>query len=360
VKIMPATWRDLNALRHLEQACFHLDAWTLMDLIGVLSFPRVVRLKAVDGDLMVGFIAGDERGSKKLAWIATLAVLPDYRRLGIATALLGACEDALTVPRIRLSVRAKNATAINLYRTPERACQECNSHKSLSDNGLSSYWIMAKLLPRRDGCRNFRETTQHLGYNCTMRLDQLPKPIFVDCPEALHRMIDDLAGQSIIAVDTEANSLFAYRERVCLIQFSTSESDYLLDTLALDDLSSLAPIFSNPCIEKVFHAAEYDILILRHDFDFSFARIFDTMVAARILGWDAVGLGALLQSEFSIHANKKYQRANWGMRPLPQDMLTYAQMDTHFLCSNGYTFLDSFAQSAENSPKSQRTLVVGA
>ena len=117
VKIMPATWRDLNALRHLEQACFHLDAWTLLDMIGVLSFPSVVRLKAVDGDLMVGFIAGDERGSKKLAWIATLAVLPDYRRLGIATALLGACEDALTVPRIRLSVRAKNATAINLYRT---------------------------------------------------------------------------------------------------------------------------------------------------------------------------------------------------------------------------------------------------
>ncbi len=164
-----------------------------------------------------------------------------------------------------------------------------------------------------------------------MRLDQLPKPIFVDCPEALHRMIDDLAGQSIIAVDTEANSLFAYRERVCLIQFSTSESDYLLDTLALDDLSSLAPIFSNPDIEKVFHAAEYDILILRRDYDYSFARIFDTMVAARILGWDAVGLGALLQSEFSIHANKKYQRADWGMRPLPQDMLTYAQMDTHFL-----------------------------
>jgi len=164
-----------------------------------------------------------------------------------------------------------------------------------------------------------------------MRLAQLPKPKFVDCPEALHRMIDDLAAQSIIAVDTEANSLFAYRERVCLIQFSTSESDYLLDTLALDDLSSVAPIFSNPDIEKVFHAAEYDILILRRDFDFSFARIFDTMVAARILGWDAVGLGALLQSEFSIHANKKYQRADWGMRPLPQDMLTYAQMDTHFL-----------------------------
>jgi ribonuclease D len=164
-----------------------------------------------------------------------------------------------------------------------------------------------------------------------MRLDQLPKPIFVAHPEALRGMIDDLAGQSIIAVDTEANSLYAYRERVCLIQFSTPESDYLLDTLALEDLSSLASIFSNPKIEKVFHAAEYDILILRHDFDFSFSHIFDTMVAARILGWDAVGLGSLLASEFGIHANKKYQRADWGKRPLPQEMLSYAQMDTHFL-----------------------------
>ncbi|MBG7610012.1 MAG: HRDC domain-containing protein [Anaerolineae bacterium] len=164
-----------------------------------------------------------------------------------------------------------------------------------------------------------------------MRLDQLPKPIFVANPDSLQQMIDDLAEQSIIAVDTEANSLYAYRERVCLIQFSTPESDYLLDTLALQDLSSLAPVFSNPKIEKVFHAAEYDIIILRHDFDFSFSRIFDTMVAARILGWNAVGLGSLLASEFGIHANKKYQRADWGRRPLPQEMLTYAQMDTHFL-----------------------------
>jgi len=164
-----------------------------------------------------------------------------------------------------------------------------------------------------------------------MRFDQLPKPIFVSRPAALGKMVDDLAHQSIIAVDTEANSLYAYHERVCLIQFSTHETDYLVDTLALDDLSTLESIFSNQNIEKIFHAAEYDVMILRREFEFSFARIFDTMVAARILGWDAVGLGALLESEFGIRVNKKYQRANWGMRPLPQEMLTYAQVDTHFL-----------------------------
>lgn len=115
MKILPATWRDLNGLRHLEQACFPLDAWSILDLISVLSFPHVVRLKAVDGDLLVGFIAGDERGSQHLAWIATLGVLPDYRGQGIGAALLQACENVLMVPRIRLSVRANNKTALNLY-----------------------------------------------------------------------------------------------------------------------------------------------------------------------------------------------------------------------------------------------------
>ncbi len=116
VKIMLATWRDLNALRHLEQACFPLDAWTLFDHIGVLSFPSVVRLKAVDRDLMVGFIAGDQRGSKQLAWIATLGVLPKYRRQGIGRLLLESCEGELSVPHIRLSVRSNNAPALTLYR----------------------------------------------------------------------------------------------------------------------------------------------------------------------------------------------------------------------------------------------------
>jgi len=113
--IVPATWRDLNALRNLERACFTSDAWPLLDLIGVLSLPKVVRLKAVIDDEMVGFIAGDRRGSKDLAWIATIGVLPDHRRRGIAAALLQACEDQLNVSRIRLSVRAENRPALRLY-----------------------------------------------------------------------------------------------------------------------------------------------------------------------------------------------------------------------------------------------------
>ena len=113
--IEPATWRDLNSLRQLEQVCFPNDAWPLWDLIGVLTFPHVVRLKAMSDGQMVGFIAADIRRSEGLAWIATIGVLPEYRQQGIGTALLRACENRLVVPRIRLSVRASNGAAIRLY-----------------------------------------------------------------------------------------------------------------------------------------------------------------------------------------------------------------------------------------------------
>lgn len=114
--ISPATWRDLIILRRVEKACFGSDSWPLIDLIGVLTKPGVVRLKVVIGEEMVGFIAGDVRPAEKLAWIATFCVLNAYRRRGIGSMLLQACEDRLDVPRVRLSVRASNLPAIQLYR----------------------------------------------------------------------------------------------------------------------------------------------------------------------------------------------------------------------------------------------------
>lgn len=156
-------------------------------------------------------------------------------------------------------------------------------------------------------------------------------PIWVARPAELRRMVKDLAHQPIIAVDTESNSLFAYREQVCLIQISTPDTDYLLDPLTLTDLSELAPIMADPQIEKVFHAGEYDVLCLKRDFDFKFANLFDTMLACRILGREAFGLGAILEAEFGVTLDKRYQRANWGQRPLPQAQLNYARMDSHFL-----------------------------
>ncbi len=156
-------------------------------------------------------------------------------------------------------------------------------------------------------------------------------PIWVDSYYKLDRMIADLTGIPFLAVDTESNSLFAYQEQVCLIQFSTETEDYLVDPLAISDLSPLGPIFSDPQTEKIFHAAEYDIICLKRDFGFSFDNLFDTMVAARILGRPAVGLGSVLEAEFNIQLDKRYQRANWGQRPLPPAQKAYARFDSHYL-----------------------------
>jgi ribonuclease D len=147
----------------------------------------------------------------------------------------------------------------------------------------------------------------------------------------LDELVDELSRQQIIAVDTESNSLYAYQEQVCLIQFSTPDTDYLVDPLSLNDLSPLAQIFSNPDIEKVFHAAEYDLICLQRDFGFKMENLFDTMVAASVLGKDEVGLGSILKNEFGVVMDKRLQRANWGQRPLPQHLLDYAMLDTRYL-----------------------------
>lgn len=114
-EITPASILDLGALRHLEQVCFPQDAWPLLDLIAVLSFPGVVRLKAIENGKMIGFIAGDPRPGENLGWIATIGVLPDQRGKGIGRALLAACERQMSLSRIRLSVRQSNHQAIRMY-----------------------------------------------------------------------------------------------------------------------------------------------------------------------------------------------------------------------------------------------------
>ena len=115
MQVIAASLLDLNALHKLEHACFEKDAWPFLDLIAVLSFPDVVRLKAVEDGQMIGFAAGDPHPSDGSSWIATIGVIPEYRRRGIGRQLLRACEAKLSTPRIRLSVRASNDGAIRLY-----------------------------------------------------------------------------------------------------------------------------------------------------------------------------------------------------------------------------------------------------
>jgi ribonuclease D len=159
----------------------------------------------------------------------------------------------------------------------------------------------------------------------------LQPPHFIDQQSDFEVLVETLRSKPILAIDTEANSLFAYQEQVCLIQISSPEFDYIIDPLSLENLDALGELFNDPGIEKVFHASEYDLLILYEDFKFEFRNIFDTMIAAQILGREKLGLDALLEEFFGIKVDKKYQRSNWGKRPLPDDMLHYAQVDTHYL-----------------------------
>lgn len=164
-----------------------------------------------------------------------------------------------------------------------------------------------------------------------MPIQNIQPATYIETQADLHRLVDSLTGEPILAIDTESNSLHAYQERVCLIQLSTHTEDYIVDPIALEDLRPLGSLMASPAIQKVFHAAEYDIICLKRDFGFTFKNLFDTMIAARICGLKAVGLGSLLKDFASLTLDKRHQRDNWGKRPLPKDSLRYAQLDTHFL-----------------------------
>jgi ribosomal-protein-alanine N-acetyltransferase len=115
MEILNANLLDLGGLRRLEYACFAKDAWSLFDLIAVLTWPEVIRLKAEEDGEMIGFVAGDPRHSNGEAWISTIGVDPRYQRRGIGRTLLRACEAQVNLPRIKLTVRISNQPAISLY-----------------------------------------------------------------------------------------------------------------------------------------------------------------------------------------------------------------------------------------------------
>ncbi len=147
----------------------------------------------------------------------------------------------------------------------------------------------------------------------------------------LDRLVRELDHHDEIAFDTEADSFFNYREKVCLIQVTAGERDYLVDPLADLDLAGLGDVLADPERTKVFHDGEYDVLILKRDFGFSFASLFDTRVAAAALGIESPGLGSVIQENFGVELDKSMQRSNWSARPLTRKQIDYARLDTHFL-----------------------------
>jgi ribonuclease D len=157
-----------------------------------------------------------------------------------------------------------------------------------------------------------------------------PPKLIATQPE-LNKFFEYISDAKHLAVDSESNSYFAYRPRVCLIQISRNHQDFIIDPLVLEDVSPLGRIFADPSIEKVLHAAENDLIGFKKDFRFRMRNVFDTSVACRLLGRSKLGLARILAEEFGVKLDKKYQRCNWEKRPLSAEQLYYAQLDTHFL-----------------------------
>src|SRR5258708_7654544 len=140
-----------------------------------------------------------------------------------------------------------------------------------------------------------------------------------------------VAAQPVVSLDTEADSLHSYFDKVCLIQMSFPGEDLIIDPLCKIDLSKFGEILADRGITKILHGADYDLRILNRDFGFTITNLIDTMVCSQLLGYEAFGLAALLDRHFGYKVDKKHQRADWAMRPLPPDMLVYAATDTRHL-----------------------------
>ena len=154
---------------------------------------------------------------------------------------------------------------------------------------------------------------------------------WIDSSSQLARAAAAIGEEGRVAIDTEADSLHSYFDKVCLIQVSAAGEDWIIDPLARLDIAPLKQILEDPSRQKVLHGADYDLRILQRDFGIRIRNIFDTMVAAQLLGFESFGLAALLNRYFGVEVDKKHQRADWARRPLAQELLDYAATDTHYL-----------------------------
>ncbi|HWA59679.1 MAG TPA: ribonuclease D [Gemmatimonadales bacterium] len=143
--------------------------------------------------------------------------------------------------------------------------------------------------------------------------------------------VASLAEVPLLAVDTEAASFHRYRDRVYLIQLSSRDQTAVVDPVTVQDLSALGRLLDHPGVEIVFHDADYDLRILDRDYHFHASRLFDTRIAAQLLNEPGIGLAALLEKYLGVTLDKKYQRADWSVRPLTPEMLAYAADDTRYL-----------------------------
>lgn len=156
-------------------------------------------------------------------------------------------------------------------------------------------------------------------------------PSYIDTAEGLTRLEAQIADTREVALDTEGASFHRFVDRIYLLQLSTRERSAIIDPLAVSTPEGLGVLLESSDVEVVFHDADYDLRLLQQDYGWHVRRIFDTRIAAQLVGLRAFGLAALLERYFGMKLDKKHQRADWSMRPLTQDMLDYAAQDTMYL-----------------------------
>jgi ribonuclease D len=162
-------------------------------------------------------------------------------------------------------------------------------------------------------------------------INALPHYRLIETPQELKNLGVRLNQETSVALDLEGDSLYHYREKICLIQIAAGSECFLIDPLIISDLSPLALFLNNPEIRKILHGADYDIRSLYRDYQFQIQNLFDTESAARFLGLKETGLGAILGSRFQIHLDKRFQKTDWSKRPLTDPMLAYAAADVAYL-----------------------------
>jgi ribonuclease D len=153
-------------------------------------------------------------------------------------------------------------------------------------------------------------------------------PIYLDTPSTVDSFLASIAKTPILALDTEGASFHRFVDRIYLLQLSTRDETAIIDPLPIGSPAGLGSLLEAPSVEIVFHDADYDLRLLHQDYGWHARNIFDTRVAAQLLGIKAFGLAALLERYFGVRLDKKHQRADWSLRPLTQGMLDYAAQDT--------------------------------
>jgi len=147
----------------------------------------------------------------------------------------------------------------------------------------------------------------------------------------LEKITRDLKKEKSIAVDVEADSMYHFKEKVCLIQLATKKEHVVIDPLQIQDLSSLNILFLNSDIKKIFHGADFDVRSLYRDFNIKIKNLFDTQLASMFLGIRETSLAAVIKERFEISLDKRCRKKDWSKRPLPEDMIEYAVKDTIYL-----------------------------